>query len=80
MSGLKTITPENLATRILIFEEDKWYISDQAVDYAYIGNNQINFELPGLLMAIQNHSVWVEFFLFQSSIDEYNENISKSKL
>ena len=83
MSGLKKITPENLAPLGYLYsvEEDKWHISDQAVDYVYIGNNQINFELPGLLMAIQNHSVWVDnsssFPIF--SIDEYNDNISKSK-
>ena len=83
LSGLKTITPENLAPLGYLYsvEEDKWHISDQAVDYVYIGNNQINFELPGLLMAIQNHSVWVDnsssFPIF--SIHEYNDNISKSK-
>lgn len=83
LSGIKTITPENLAPLGYLYsvEEDKWHISDQAVDYVYIGNNQINFELPGLLMAIQNHSVWVDnsssFPIF--SIDEYNDNISKSK-
>ena len=83
LSGLKTIKPENLAPLGYLYsvEEDKWHISDQAVDYVYIGNNQINFELPGLLMAIQNHSVWVDnsssFPIF--SIDEYNDNISKSK-
>ena len=83
LSGLKKITPENLAPLGYLYsvEEDKWHISDQAVDYVYIGNNQINFELPGLLMAIQNHSVWVDnsssFPIF--SIDEYNDNISKSK-
>ena len=62
LSELKKITPENLAPLGYLYsvEEDKWHISDQAVDYVYIGNNQINFELPGLLMAIQNHSVWVD--------------------
>jgi (E)-4-hydroxy-3-methylbut-2-enyl-diphosphate synthase len=83
LSELKKITPENLAPLGYLYsvEEDKWHISDQAVDYVYIGNNQINFELPGLLMAIQNHSVWVDnsssFPIF--SIHEYNDNISKSK-
>ena len=83
LSELKKITPENLAPLGYLYsvEEDKWHISDQAVDYVYIGNNQINFELPGLLMAIQNHSVWVDnsssFPIF--SIGEYNDNISKSK-
>ena len=28
-------------------KEDKWGISDFACDYIYIGNNEINFEIPG---------------------------------
>jgi (E)-4-hydroxy-3-methylbut-2-enyl-diphosphate synthase len=33
---------------------DKWHISDQAVDYIYIKNNSIDFEIPGTLGIIQN--------------------------
>ena len=29
--------------------QDKWHISDQAVDFIYIGDNSINFEFPGTL-------------------------------
>jgi (E)-4-hydroxy-3-methylbut-2-enyl-diphosphate synthase len=34
---------------------DKWQISDQAVDYLFIGDNSIDFEIPGTLGIIQNH-------------------------
>ena len=35
--------------------QDKWQISDQAVDYLFIGDNSIDFEIPGTLGIIQNH-------------------------
>jgi (E)-4-hydroxy-3-methylbut-2-enyl-diphosphate synthase len=34
--------------------QDKWHISDQAVDFIYIGDNSINFEFPGTLAIVQN--------------------------
>tara|TARA_B110000046_G_scaffold48630_1_gene53928 strand:- start:42390 stop:44315 length:1926 start_codon:yes stop_codon:yes gene_type:complete len=37
---------------------DKWNISDQAVDYLFIGNNTANFEIPGTLGLIQNVANW----------------------
>jgi (E)-4-hydroxy-3-methylbut-2-enyl-diphosphate synthase len=33
---------------------DKWNIHDMACDYVYIGNNNIDFEIPGTLGIIQN--------------------------
>jgi (E)-4-hydroxy-3-methylbut-2-enyl-diphosphate synthase len=33
---------------------DKWYISDQAVDFLYTGNHSIEFEIPVTLGIIQN--------------------------
>ena len=33
---------------------DKWHVSDQAVDFLYIGGNKINFEIPGTLSIIQD--------------------------
>ena len=39
-------------------EEDKWHLSDQAVDYIYIGNNSTDFSLPGTLSFIQNYKSW----------------------
>ena len=34
--------------------QDKWHLSDQAVDYLYIGNQSIDFEIPGTLGLLQN--------------------------
>jgi len=35
---------------------DKWHVSDQAVDYLYIGNHSLDFEIPGTLGIIQNQN------------------------
>ena len=52
---------------------DKWIISDQAVDYIYIGNENIDFRLPGTLNIIQNIESWKKtdqtFPLF--TLDQY---------
>lgn len=37
---------------------DKWNLSDQAVDYIYLGENTIDFEIPGTLGLIYNSEVW----------------------
>jgi len=37
---------------------DKWNITDQACDYAFIGKNTIDFEIPGTLGIVQDHAVW----------------------
>ena len=36
-------------------KEDKWHISDQAIDYLYLGKNEINFEIPGRLRTIYEY-------------------------
>ena len=41
-------------------DDDKWGISDFACDYIFIGKKNINFEIPGTLGIIQNHSIWKE--------------------
>ncbi|HQW07013.1 MAG: (E)-4-hydroxy-3-methylbut-2-enyl-diphosphate synthase [Flavobacteriales bacterium] len=38
---------------------DKWNITDQACDYAYIGTNTIDFEIPGTLGVVQDHATWL---------------------
>ena len=38
-------------------EQDKWHVSDVAIDYLYIGTNSIDFELPGTIGVIKDHSV-----------------------
>lgn len=37
---------------------DKWNIHDQAADYVYLGDNEINFEIPGSLRLVQNFDTW----------------------
>ncbi len=37
---------------------DKWNIGDMACDYIYVGDQSINFELPGTLGVICNYSTW----------------------
>ncbi len=39
---------------------DKWNLSDMAVDYIYIGNKTLNFEIPGTLGIIQDAATWKE--------------------
>mgnify|MGYP001376143729 FL=1 len=60
LSNLNNITPNSLASLGYLYseEEDKWHISDQAVDYMLIGKNNLGFELPGLATTIQHHSIW----------------------
>ena len=41
-------------------EDDKWGISDFACDYIFIGKKNIDFEIPGTLGVIQNHSTWTK--------------------
>lgn len=37
---------------------DKWNLQDQAADYVFIGDKQIDFELPGTLGVISNLQNW----------------------
>lgn len=38
---------------------DKWHIADAAADYIYLGNQTIDFALPGTLGVIQNALFWM---------------------
>lgn len=38
---------------------DKWNITDMACDYLYLGDNTIEFEIPGTLGLICNHHTWL---------------------
>lgn len=38
---------------------DKWNITDIACDYVYLGDNDIDFEIPGTLGLIYNYGTWV---------------------
>jgi len=39
---------------------DKWNLSDQAVDFLFLGDKQIDFEIPGTLGLIYNSDTWVK--------------------
>ena len=38
---------------------DKWNLTDQACDYVYVGDNSIDFEIPGTLGLIYNAASWM---------------------
>ncbi|MEN9303311.1 MAG: 4-hydroxy-3-methylbut-2-en-yl diphosphate synthase [Bacteroidota bacterium] len=38
---------------------DKWNIMDLAADYVYIGQNKLDFELPGTLRVIADYTNWI---------------------
>jgi len=60
MSGKDLITYHDMISFGYIYSknQDKWQISDQAVDFLFIGNNSIDFEIPGTLGIIQNNFSW----------------------
>jgi len=37
---------------------DKWNLTDQACDYIYVGDNKINFQIPGTLGLIVHAATW----------------------
>tara|TARA_B100001029_G_C15061027_1_gene458499 strand:+ start:1534 stop:3453 length:1920 start_codon:yes stop_codon:yes gene_type:complete len=62
---------------------DKWNITDQAVDYIFLGNNDIDFKTPGTLGLIYNYKKWKinkkGYPLF--SVQEYlKSSLSTSKI
>ncbi len=38
---------------------DKWNITDLAVDYVFVGDKNIQFEIPGTLQIVQNYTTWL---------------------
>lgn len=40
-------------------DSDKWNIGDSAADYIYTGNATIDFDLPGTLTPVCEHSTWL---------------------
>ena len=39
---------------------DKWHLTDMAADYVFVGNHDVNFEVPGTLGVIYNYQKWKE--------------------
>ncbi len=59
-SQKQTITPASLFAVGYNYSVslDKWNLTDHACDYIFVGDNSINFEIPGTLGIIYNSSVW----------------------
>ena len=82
LSKLKSISYNDLNSFGYIYSKskDKWFISDQAIDYLYIGSLKIEFELPGTLGIVQDSKAFDEkdkhYPLFNyNSIGNLNKNI-----
>lgn len=39
-------------------EADKWNLSEQAVDFIFVGNGELGFDIPGTLGIIQDSKTW----------------------
>ena len=59
LSRNSLIKPEDLGPFGYLYakKEDKWHISDIAVDYLYLGRNTLKFDIPGTLNIIQDYSI-----------------------
>ncbi len=62
LSGKEKITPATLFALGYQYSVplDKWTITDMACDYVFVGDKVIDFEIPGTLGVICNHSTWLD--------------------
>jgi (E)-4-hydroxy-3-methylbut-2-enyl-diphosphate synthase len=60
-SEKQKITPAGFSSAGYNYAEklDKWNLTDQACDYIYLGNNEIDFQIPGTLGLIYNAEKWI---------------------
>jgi (E)-4-hydroxy-3-methylbut-2-enyl-diphosphate synthase len=60
MSNRQEITPASLYGLGYVYSVplDKWNVQDLASDYIFVGDNVINFELPGTLGVITTFELW----------------------
>jgi (E)-4-hydroxy-3-methylbut-2-enyl-diphosphate synthase len=65
LSEKQTITPANFYGFGYNYsiQLDKWNLQDLAADYVYIGQNTLDFEVPGTLGVIVNFSSWTENYV-----------------
>lgn len=58
-------------------ELDKWSVQDLAADILYIGQQQLDFEVPGMLRIVQDYGTWKEGTAKQAlplcTLKEYQE-------
>lgn len=60
LSGKKDIKPANFYGFGYNYsvQLDKWNLQDQAADYVFIGENELDFEVPGTLGVITSLEIW----------------------
>ena len=82
LSHVDEIKPSHLYPFGYVYnvQDDKWVIQDVAVDYVYIGEKSINFNIPGTLGIIQNRSEWEESKDRHFPIYELGDYIDTDKL
>ena len=60
-------------------DDDKWGISDFACDFIFIGDKNIDFEIPGTLGVVQDYSAWTkqekERHYPKINVDQYLEGV-----
>lgn len=60
---------------------DKWHISDMAADYVFVGDHELDFEVPGTLGVVYNYKKWKThkkgYPCFK--VNEYLEELDKSE-
>jgi (E)-4-hydroxy-3-methylbut-2-enyl-diphosphate synthase len=58
----KKITPASLFALGYTYSvpTDKWTISDRACDYVFVGDNKVDFAIPGTLGIVYNHKTWLQ--------------------
>jgi (E)-4-hydroxy-3-methylbut-2-enyl-diphosphate synthase len=62
---------------------DKWNLTDMAADYVFVGNHDVDFEVPGTLGVIYNYKKWKEHkkgFPFLTINDYLDEKEISKKL
>jgi (E)-4-hydroxy-3-methylbut-2-enyl-diphosphate synthase len=76
-----SISPANLFALGYAYavEADKWNLSDQAVDFVFVGSAELNFEIPGTLGIIQDSKTWTNaakkerHYPYFSSVSTFSE-------
>ena len=62
---------------------DKWHISDMAADYVFVGNHDLDFEVPGTLGVIYNYKKWKKHkkgYPFLTTYEYLNEKTQSEKM
>ena len=81
----KKITPASLFSLGYRYSVplDKWHISDMATDYLFVGDHEIDFEVPGTLGVIYNYNSWQKHkkgYPCLSAKEYLNEKVKSDKL